>query len=355
MFSRRASASRRATYAQAGRGASQGIDKNLAHQARVLGALSDEKFEQTVAASRDAVVRAVRTVIQIAEVDQERERAAQARTESGRVVGCTIEDLERLAASGYRAGAIVADPPSPFATWSHHGLAGDATQENRRPRSRAAPYKTMTHEDIYKLPVANLAAKNCVLVLWVVQTQLPEAVECLRRWDFEFKSVVFAWFKGEEDAEIPIGTGYWTRAGFEQCWLATRGNPRRLHADVRQVILEPRREHSRKPDCVFERVERLVSGPYLELFARPTSAALIRPGWICWGDEIPRDQFGDAPPTDPAPPAAPEAREPDPLDIPDFLLRRAASLTPRNETDAARRATSAERCVHFPSRKETTR
>jgi len=75
--------------------------------------------------------------------------------------------------------------------------------------------------------------------------------------------------------------GYWTRANSEPCLLATRGKPKRLSAAVRQGIIEPRREHSRKPDCVHERIERLVAGPYLELFARAT-----RPGWTCWGNEV---------------------------------------------------------------------
>jgi N6-adenosine-specific RNA methylase IME4 len=112
------------------------------------------------------------------------------------------------------------------------------------------------------------------------------------RWGFEFKSVAFSWFKGEglpmfpDDVHVPIGCGYWTRAGFEQCWLATRGKPKRSNADVRQVLIEKRREHSRKPDGIHERIERLVAGPYLELFARQR-----RPGWDCWGNET--DKFGD--------------------------------------------------------------
>lgn len=190
-------------------------------------------------------------------------------------------------------GAILADPPWPFATWSHVGLAGDKTQANRPQRSRAAPYKTMDHGDIYSLPVGELAAKDCVLFLWVVQTQMPQAVELIGRWGFEFKSVAFAWVKGEglplfpEDTRIPIGCGYWTRAQFEQCWLATRGKPKRQAADVRQVLMENRREHSRKPDGIHERIERLVAGPYLELFARQQ-----RQGWTVWGNET--DKFGSA-------------------------------------------------------------
>ena len=78
-----------------------------------------------------------------------------------------------------------------------------------------------------------------------------------------------------------VGLGYWTRANSEVCLLATKGKPKRLNADVRQAILEPRREHSRKPDCTYQRIERLVAGPYLELFARTQ-----RPGWTAWGNEV---------------------------------------------------------------------
>jgi len=187
-------------------------------------------------------------------------------------------------------GAILADPPWPFATWSHIGLAGDKTQANRTQRSRAAPYQTMDHNDINSLPVADLAAKDCVLFLWVVQTQLPHALRLIEAWGFEFKTCAFAWMKGDglslfpDDVVTKMGCGYWTRAEFEQCWLATRGKPRRLNADVRQCLIEKRREHSRKPDGIHERIERLVAGPYLELFARQKRA-----GWDVWGNET--DKF----------------------------------------------------------------
>jgi N6-adenosine-specific RNA methylase IME4 len=75
---------------------------------------------------------------------------------------------------------------------------------------------------------------------------------------------------------VQVGMGYWTRANSEPCLLATRGKPKRLNADVRMGIIEPRRQHSRKPDCVPARIERLVDGPYLELFARTQ-----RPGGRC--------------------------------------------------------------------------
>ena len=173
-------------------------------------------------------------------------------------------------------GAILADPPWPFATWSHKGQG----------RSGEAHYGTMTHADIEALPVGDIAAEDSVLFLWIVQTQIPQAVSLAQAWGFTLKSVAFAWVKGgglpmfPDDVVNQMGMGKWTRAEFEQCWLATRGKPKRLNADVRQVLIEKRREHSRKPDGIHERIERLVAGPYIELFARQQ-----RPGWTAWGNE----------------------------------------------------------------------
>jgi hypothetical protein len=133
-------------------------------------------------------------------------------------------------------------------------------------------------------------APDAVLFLWIVQTQIPQAVKLVEAWGFTLKSIAFAWVKGEglpmfpDDITTQIGMGMWTRAEFEQCWLATRGKPKRLDAGVRQVLLEKRREHSRKPDGIHERIERLVAGPYLELFARQQ-----RPGWTVWGNQT--DKF----------------------------------------------------------------
>jgi MT-A70 len=94
----------------------------------------------------------------------------------------------------------------------------------------------------------------------------------------QYKTVGFYWSKTAKDgASYPIGTGYWTCANPELCLLATRGKPKRLSRAVRKLIVSPRREHSRKPDEVHERIEALVAGPYLELFARSQ-----RPGWECW-------------------------------------------------------------------------
>ena len=146
----------------------------------------------------------------------------------------------------------------------------------------------MSAKEIAALPVAELAAPDCVLFLWTCWPMLADAWLCLKRWGFEYKTCAFAWTKADnrqpdffqDELPVQVGLGYWTRANSEPCLLATRGKPKRLNADVRQAIIAPRREHSRKPDGIHERIERLVGGPYLELFARQS-----RPGWTTWGNE----------------------------------------------------------------------
>jgi N6-adenosine-specific RNA methylase IME4 len=183
-------------------------------------------------------------------------------------------------------GAILADPPWCFRTWDQR-TAIPRVHSNGTV-SAATHYTTMSIEEIRTLPVKDLAAKDCSLFLWVSWPQIEDAFEVIRSWRFTFKTCAFCWTKAHAgqiemfESTIPdqMGMGYWTRANTEACLLATRGNPKRLNADVRQAIIEPRRQHSRKPDCVHDRIERLVAGPYLELFARAE-----RSGWTTWGNE----------------------------------------------------------------------
>ena len=155
-------------------------------------------------------------------------------------------------------------------------------------RNAVQHYDCMTVEEIAALPVADWAAKDCVLFLWATDPMLPQALRVISEWGFEYKTVGFYWAKTNKSAEPEslsardffTGLGYWTRANVEQCLLATRGKPPRLAKDVRRLIIAPRREHSRKPDEVYERIERLVKGPYLELFSRRS-----RSGWDNRGHE----------------------------------------------------------------------
>ena len=170
---------------------------------------------------------------------------------------------------------IYADPPWKFKSWSKKGEG----------RSAIRHYDVMTLDEIKAVSPVDHAAKDSVLFLWAIDPLLDRAFEVITAWGFTYKTVAFDWakcsVKGPESNIWPIGGGYWTRANAEKCLLATRGKPKRLNADVRQLIVEPRREHSRKPDRVNGDIERLGAGPYLEMFARHR-----RPGWDAWGDEV---------------------------------------------------------------------
>jgi len=174
-------------------------------------------------------------------------------------------------------GAILVDPPWTFAAYSGKG----------KKRSAERYYDTMTTAQVAAMPVGDLAADDCCLFVWVSWPHLPDAFELMRTWGFDYKTCGFDWMKvrgADMSCDYPeptISLGYWTRTNSEPCLLATRGNPKRRNRGVRMGIIEPRREHSRKPDCVRDRIMRLVDGPYLELFARSEAT-----GWTSWGNEV---------------------------------------------------------------------
>ena len=139
----------------------------------------------------------------------------------------------------------------------------------------------MDIEAIKALPVGHLAAKDSVLFLWVTDPLLREGLEVMAAWGFEYKTVAFTWVKQNKVSEgMFMGCGYWTRANPEMCLMGVNGNPARRDRGVRQLVTEPIREHSRKPDRIRDDIERLVDGPYLELFARQEHE-----GWTTWGNE----------------------------------------------------------------------
>lgn len=183
--------------------------------------------------------------------------------------------------------AILIDPPWRFQTWNNETAVKRGNGRGTNVCS-SVHYQTMTLEEIASLPIGELAAPDAVVFLWACWPMLQEALYAIERWGFLYKTCAFDWMKAhagqiemfQDDTQALLGMGYWTRANSEPCLLATRGKPKRMDAGVRMGIIEPRREHSRKPECVHSRIERLVEGPYLELFARRS-----RPGWTTWGDQ----------------------------------------------------------------------
>jgi N6-adenosine-specific RNA methylase IME4 len=171
-------------------------------------------------------------------------------------------------------GAILVDPPWRFLTRSQKG-------RGRSPDGPLGHYQTMSLAELHEIPVAEVAADDCALFVWAIDPMLPHAIRLGESWGFTYKTIAFYWAKTNRDGtKFPIGTGYWTRANCEQCLLFTRGSPKRLSRSVPRLIVAPRREHSRKPEQARERIERLVAGPYLDLYGRQS-----RENWTVVGDQ----------------------------------------------------------------------
>lgn len=176
--------------------------------------------------------------------------------------------------SPFRYGALLADPPWSFDNFSARG-------EAKNPK---AHYACMSVADIAALPVGHLAAPDCALIMWATAPMLPAALEVMTAWGFTFKSAG-SWAKrSRTGGKWAFGTGYCFRSAAEFYLLGTIGAPKVRSRSVRNLIVAPVREHSRKPDDMHRDVEALFAGPYAELFARQR-----RPGWDCWGNQA--DKF----------------------------------------------------------------
>lgn len=197
---------------------------------------------------------------------------------------------------------ILADPPWHFEVWAEHIKdtavnpgARCSTNKKLNERLAASHYAVQKSDWIQTLPVAGICDTDCVLFLWSVWPMMPEALETIKAWGFTYKTLGFDWVKVNADGSPRINLGYWTRANSEPCLLATRGKPKRMDKGVSQVIVSGLGEHSEKPEEQYTRIERLVEGPYLELFHRPRNGLFPpREGWTFLGNEVDGKDMRDA-------------------------------------------------------------
>jgi N6-adenosine-specific RNA methylase IME4 len=167
-------------------------------------------------------------------------------------------------------GCIAADPPWAFKTFSEKGLD----------KSPQAHYPCLNLDDIKALPVADLAAKDCVLLMWCISPMVHMAYEVVQAWGFR-PNTFGGWGKlSKTGMHQHMSTGFFYRGAGEWWIMAVRGKPKPLSRSIRNFILAPVREHSRKPDEFYEDHLKLCDGPHLELFAREH-----REGWVGWGNE----------------------------------------------------------------------
>jgi N6-adenosine-specific RNA methylase IME4 len=190
--------------------------------------------------------------------------------------------LEEVGA-GPPFGTVLVDPP-----WRFVNRTGKVAPEHRR----LARYPTMAVKEIASLPVRELMADRSHCYLWVPNALLAEGLLVLENWGFTYKSNL-VWHKVRKDGGSDgRGVGFYFRNVTELVLFGTRGRLRTAAPARRQVNLfaSRKREHSRKPDELYQIIEGCSPGPYLELFARHPRA-----GWRAWGYEAPLPQRVEPP------------------------------------------------------------
>lgn len=189
----------------------------------------------------------------------------------------TILNLENFV-HGKKYRTIYADPP-----WQFQNRTGKVAPEHKRLRR----YETMPLSDIKNLPIANFADEKSHLYLWVPNALLPEGLEVMKAWGFEYKTNII-WEKIRHDGQPDgRGVGFYFRNVTEILLFGIRGNKNRTLDPARSqvnLIRAMKREHSRKPDEIIPIIEACSPGPYLELFARGD-----RKGWDMWGNQAEAD------------------------------------------------------------------
>ncbi|MBA3630158.1 MAG: S-adenosylmethionine-binding protein [Actinobacteria bacterium] len=170
-------------------------------------------------------------------------------------------------------GTILADPP-----WRFQNRTGKVAPEHRR----LSRYNTLTWKEVAEMPVSYVVAEQSHCYLWVPNALLVEGMRVLEAWGFTYKTVLI-WHKIRKDGGSDgRGVGFYFRNVTEPVLFGVKGKLRTLDPGRRQVnlIASRKREHSRKPDELYDVIEACSPGPYLELFAR-----YPRAGWVAWGEE----------------------------------------------------------------------
>lgn len=178
-------------------------------------------------------------------------------------------------------GTILADPP-----WRFANRTGKMAPEHQR----LSRYSTMSTQEIMDLPVGELALAQSHLYLWVPNALIAEGLDVMKAWGFTYKTNM-VWYKTRKDGGPDgRGVGFYFRNVTELILFGIRGKIRTFPPGRRQVniITSQKREHSRKPDELYEIIEECSPDPFLELFAR-----YRRKGWTQWGNEIDADQTGN--------------------------------------------------------------
>ena len=171
-------------------------------------------------------------------------------------------------------GTIMADPP-----WLFKNSTGKMAPEHKR----LFRYQTMTDVEIMEMPINEIALPQSHLYLWVPNALVETGLAVMKKWGFTYKTNI-VWYKVRKDGGPDRrGVGFYFRNVTELLLFGVKGNFRTLDPgrSMPNIIVSQKREHSRKPDEVYDIVEKCSKGPYIELFARHS-----RPNWISWGNQV---------------------------------------------------------------------
>lgn len=176
-----------------------------------------------------------------------------------------------------RYKVILADPP-----WGYEFKSPTASPRPETCQEAGGAgyyYEVMSKDDIIKIPVRNIAEKDCILFLWATVPLLPDAFEVMAGWGFKYKTMI-TWHKLHCK-----GMGYWFRGHTEQLLLGIRGNIKAFRSLIPNIQTINVLEHSRKPPQFRDIVEKVTVNmePKIELFAREK-----REGWDAWGNQVPK-------------------------------------------------------------------
>jgi len=167
---------------------------------------------------------------------------------------------------------IYADPP-----WSY--------QNGRVPQGGVdAQYKTMSLTEIKALPIVDISEDTSVLLLWATFPQIQGALEVIRAWGFQYKTLGFSWLKTNKDGSPFFGIGYYAKSNQEVCLLGVKGKAHSLVKSnkVSSFVSTGRTKHSEKPHIFREKIVELFGDlPRIELFARSKTK-----GWTSIGYDI---------------------------------------------------------------------
>jgi site-specific DNA-methyltransferase (adenine-specific) len=178
---------------------------------------------------------------------------------------------------GQKYNIIYADPP-----WSY-GDKGFGKRPDSSEKGSFAPengrYSTMPIEDICSLNVPDICEKNCALFLWATSPLLPEALQVMSRWGFDYRTVAFVWSKYSAKGKLLHNLGQYTMGNTEMCLLGMRGSLPRVTRNVKQIVIAERTIHSAKPPEIRERIHQIFGMvPSIELFGRQPQEH-----WDVWG------------------------------------------------------------------------